>query len=96
VIYTTESKVRYEAARAEQFDIQLSAELLEKVVVEHERLQFKQLLAMNPNYFGNLGEQAAAGDFSIVFPLSNKTKYEQLNCVGLYPADNLLEAMIEV
>ena len=95
-IYTTENKVKYQAARVEEFDIVISEKLIDKVEVEFERLQFKQLTAVNPNYFGNITDEAMTTGYPTVFPMSNKTKYEKLICVGLYPEDNLLEAIIEV
>ena len=96
IIYTSENKVKYEAARVEEFDMAISENLIEKVEVESERLQFKQLIAVNPNYFGNIADEAMTEQYPTVCPMSNKTKYEQLVCVGLYPEDNLLEAVIEL
>lgn len=95
-VYTTEYKVKYEAARVEEFDIVISEKLVERVQVEIERRQFKQLIAVNPNYFGNIVDEAMTAEYPTVFPMSNKTKYEELICVGLYPEDDLLEAVIEV
>ncbi|MDY6971959.1 MAG: hypothetical protein SV775_06490 [Thermodesulfobacteriota bacterium] len=96
IIYTTENKVKYEAAGVEEFNMVISETLVEKVAVENERLQFKQLIAVNPNYFGNTSDEETTAQCPAVCPMSNKTKYEQLVCVGLYPEDNLLEAVIEV
>lgn len=96
VIYTTENKVKYGAARVKEFNIAVSEKLLEKVEVKAERLQFKQFLSINPNYFGNVTDEKIKAIHPAVYTISSNTKYEELSCVGLYPEDNLLEAVIEV
>lgn len=65
-------------------------------VVEKERLEFKSLLAENPNFFGNVTDKALAQAFAPVVSISGNTSYEQLHCVGLYPEDDLLEAVLEI
>src|SRR6266853_293279 len=60
--------------------------------VEKERAQFTQLLAQNPNYFGNLAE----GQFKPVKKIVGNVQYEELTCVGFNPAKNLLEATIAI
>lgn len=60
--------------------------------VSYERANFSQLLAANPNYFGN----APNSGQEPVFPLANDTSYEQLECVGFNPVLNFLSATIEV
>jgi hypothetical protein len=57
-----------------------------------ERAQFQQLLAQNPNYFGNL----AQSPFKPVKKLAGNTQYEELTCVGFNPETNMLEATIAV
>jgi hypothetical protein len=64
--------------------------------VEKERAEFKQLILENPNYFGTVLDPALAEEFQPVYPMENNVKYEELKCVGLYPEDDLLEAIIEV
>jgi len=96
VIYTTENKVKYEAARVKEFNIAISEKFLEKVKAEFVRLRFKKILSINPNYFGNVTDEKIKAIHPAVYPISKKTKYEKLSCVGLYPEDNLLEAVIEV
>ena len=96
IIYTTEDKIKYEAAKVEEVNIAISEKLIEKIEVESERRQFKQLISINPNYFGTITEKAIVEEYKPACPMSNKTKYEELTCVGLYPEDNLLEAVIEV
>jgi hypothetical protein len=53
VVYTIENKVKYGATRVKEFNIAISEKMLEKVEVKAERLQFKQFLSINPNYFGS-------------------------------------------
>lgn len=67
-----------------------------EVKVENERAHFKKLIALNPNYFGNITEAAIVAKYPAVYPMTNNTKYEELVCLGLYPEDNTLEAIIEV
>ena len=62
------------------------------VRIEKERVQFKRLLAENPNYFGNI----AKSTFKPVKKLIANTTYEELTCVGFNPTKNLLEAAIAV
>ena len=57
-----------------------------------ERANFKELLAINPNYFGNLPDSQQTP----VFPLSSDTKYEQLKYIGFNAALSLLEATIQI
>jgi hypothetical protein len=64
--------------------------------VEKQRTQFKTLIAANPNYFGNVTSKLVAEKFTPIVPMAKNTKYEEIVCVGLYPEDNVLEAVIEV
>lgn len=57
-----------------------------------ERAQYKALLLVNPNYFGNL----EASPFKPVLPLSGNTYYEELACVGFHPQQQQLEAVVYV
>jgi len=95
IIYTTEDHVKYEVAKTEAFNIDVPEKLIDKKV-ESERVQFKQLIAMNPNYFGNITDEAIVANYQSICPMKNKTKYEEIRCVGLYPEDDLLEAVIEI
>jgi len=64
-----------------------SADKLSKV-----RANFRKLLEVNPNYFGNSPDSAQ----SPVFPLVWDTYYEQLISVGYNAVLNLLEATIAI
>jgi hypothetical protein len=57
-----------------------------------ERLEFRKLLASNPNYFGNL----ANSPFQPVKKIVGNPTYEQVTCVGFNPALNLLEATVQI
>ncbi|MGA3130339.1 MAG: hypothetical protein ABSD59_06035 [Terracidiphilus sp.] len=57
-----------------------------------ERLQFSQLIAENPNRFGNFAEIKLPP----VDPLSNDTTFEELTYVGYNPDLEVLEAVIEI
>lgn len=60
--------------------------------VEKERLKFNKLLAVNPNYFGNLAES----QYKPVKKIIGNTKYEELTCIGFNPNLNQLEATVPV
>ncbi|WP_150048568.1 hypothetical protein [Methylomonas rhizoryzae] len=90
--------------------------------VEPERIEFKNLIMQNPNYFGSISEsqdqnvilnavyslppktvEAMLPKLAIdpgwlvpVKPMFYNTTYEELKCVGLYPENDLLEAVIEI
>ena len=60
--------------------------------VQKERTDFHQLIAMNPNYFGNIKNSP----FKPVFPLLNNTSFEEVTCIGFNPNTNVIEAVIQV
>ena len=64
--------------------------------IEPERLHFKKLIIENPNYFSTISDESIVAAFPSVIEMKYNTKYEELVCVGLYPEDDLLEAIIEV
>jgi hypothetical protein len=57
-----------------------------------ERSGFIQLIASNPNYFGNLEKS----QFQPVKVIQNNTTYEQLTCLGYTPSTSVLEAVVQV
>ncbi len=57
-----------------------------------ERVQFKQLVALNPNYFGNLLDSP----LKVVKKMVGNTTYEQVSCLGFNPHLNLLEATVQI
>lgn len=58
--------------------------------VPRERAAFTSLLAVNPNYFGNLAEVP----FEPVLPKTADSTYEELTCVAYQPARAELEATL--
>ena len=60
--------------------------------IQGKRLQFLELLAVNPNYFGTL----KGSEFKPVIEVSNDTFYEEATCLGFNPATNVLEAVVQV
>lgn len=56
------------------------------------RQHFRTLLAINPNYFGNLADKAAQP----VLPIQSNTFYEEIGCVGYHPQQAFLEAVLYV
>lgn len=57
-----------------------------------ERVEFKQLVALNPNYFGNLIDSP----LKVVKKMVGNTTYEEVSCVGFNPDLNLLEATVQI
>lgn len=60
--------------------------------VEKTRVDFKQLILKNPNYFDTFPELKVKA----VAPMLANTKYEQLTCVGFYPERDVLEATFQI
>ncbi|MDJ0826796.1 MAG: hypothetical protein QNJ16_14960 [Rhodobacter sp.] len=96
IVFTSEERVRHQAAQVEEFTAELPRHVLEHLPVEHSRRYFKQLITINPNYFGTLTESATKKVADAVVSQSGSTKYEALRCAGLMPDDDLLEAVLEV
>jgi Putative peptidoglycan binding domain len=57
---------------------------------ETERVQFNELLLMNPNYFGNL----KTSDFKPVKRIQANASYEELRSLGYHPHLEMLEAVV--
>ncbi len=57
-----------------------------------ERCNFHKLLEANPNYFGQLSKSK----FAAAEKIQGDTSFEEIECVGLFPEKNLIEAIIEV
>lgn len=60
--------------------------------IEKERVQFKRLLAENPNYFGNLPNSP----FQPVKKIASNTTYEEITCVGYNLDKAELEATVNI
>ncbi len=63
-----------------------------EILIENERTNFRELLASNPNYFGNL----ANSKLKPTTKQAGNTKYEEITCIGFDLKENLLEATIAV
>jgi hypothetical protein len=57
-----------------------------------QRSQLHQLLAENPNYFGNLGDSGLEPKFEII----NDSYFEQVTCLALNPDVDVLEATVQI
>lgn len=60
--------------------------------LEKERVEFVSLISKNRNYFGT----QPTSKLKVFKPMQMRTTYEELRAVGLYPADNLLEAVFRI
>ena len=67
-------------------------DLFKRVSNDNLRSNFENLIATNPNYFGNAPESNRPS----VTPLSYDTQYEQLVSIGFDPILGVLEATIEI
>ncbi|MCI0492537.1 MAG: hypothetical protein L0Z07_06350 [Planctomycetes bacterium] len=56
------------------------------------RTQFRTLLAVNPNYFGNLADNP----FPPILSIQGNTFYEEIGCVGYHPQQEYLEAVVYI
>jgi hypothetical protein len=56
------------------------------------RTDFSELILANPNYFGNIPESK----FTVKFPLTKSTVYEDISCVGFNPEHDILFATIRI
>ena len=65
---------------------------VEKVKLPTERKHFKNLILVNPNYFGTFPKLGGKP----VKPFSGNTTFEQLTCLGLNPGSALLEGVIDI
>ena len=63
--------------------------------VELRRIH-KLHLIQNPNYFGNLSELKIEGLPPAVLNITGNTTFEELTCLGLNPATDILTAIVEV
>jgi hypothetical protein len=95
VLYTSEEKILYGPAQTEYLRIVIPDELFYEVI-ESERAQFRKLVDLNPNYFGNITDETLKDKYKPVFKLLKSIKYEELKCVGLLPEKDLLEAVLEI
>lgn len=62
------------------------------LVVQPERTHFLNMLAKNPNYFGNI----PGSKLKPVLKLKSKTDYEELTCVGYNPDTEIMEATFSI
>jgi len=67
-------------------------DLFKHLAQDDLRSNFENLIATNPNYFGNAPEPNRPA----VTPLSYDTQYEQLVSIGFNPNLSVLEATIEI
>jgi len=74
---------------AEELDLDVDFDM---PAVPPERAKYKQLLAENPNYFGNHPEL----EYEPVLDITSNTDFEELTCVGYDPAAEQLEAVVSV
>ncbi len=61
-------------------------------VVQPERKHFQNMLAKNPNYFGNIPGSKLKANYTLI----SKTDYEQLTCVGYNPDTENMEATFSI
>lgn len=60
--------------------------------IKRERSRFTELIAAQPNYFGNLGDKAGP----VVTKIIAHTGYEEISCLGFDPAQERLVATVNI
>ena len=63
-----------------------------RIVIEEERSKFKEILLKNPNFFGTV----RGSPFKAAKKMAANTKYEELTCIGFNPAQDMLEATVQI
>jgi hypothetical protein len=92
VVHVTATPIVHEAVAVRGLELEVPRNAVAGAAVEHTRTFFKQLVGINPNYFGG----AAATGLPQLSPLGASTQYEALGCIGLSPQDDTLEAIVVV
>src|ERR1035437_8006131 len=60
--------------------------------VQPERTHFQDMIAKNPNYFGNIPGSKLKSNYQLIA----ETSYEQLTCVGYNPDTGNMEATFSI
>ena len=96
VISVQEESVFKESGSLEQLVVKVPEAAIDTLTFEYARRQFKSLVAINPNYFGSLEKIDIPEIGPVVVPKQGDTRYEELECIGLFPETDELEAVFEV
>jgi hypothetical protein len=92
VVHMTTTPIVHEAAAVHGLELAVSRDAVASAAVEHTRTFFKQIMGINPNYFG-----AAVGTgLPQLSQLFQSNQYEALGCIGLSPQDDTLEAVLTI
>ncbi len=92
VVHMTTTPVVHEAVAVRGIELELSRAAVPTAAVEPTRAFFKQIVGINPNYFGG----APSSGLPQLSQLGQSTQYESLGCIGLSPQDDTLEAIVTV
>lgn len=92
VVHITSTPIAHEAVAVQGLEIAVARDAVASAAIEHTRSFFKQIVGLNPNYFGS----AVSTGLPQLSQLSQSTQYEQLGCIGLSPKDDTLEAIVTI
>ncbi len=80
----------------EDFEVKVPEAAVETAAFDYTRYHFKSLVNINPNYFGSFEKSEIKEIAPIVFPKQGDTRYEKLECIGLFPEKDEVEAVFKV
>ncbi|WP_276166449.1 hypothetical protein [Zobellia alginiliquefaciens] len=96
LMYVHESNIFETSGALDQIEIKLPESVMEAVSYDFTRFQFNSIVKLNPNYFGAYEKLKLPKIPPIITPKKGDTKYEELECIGLYPETDELEAVFKV
>lgn len=96
VIAVQAESVFRKSGALDQLEIKIPDAALDASAFDYARFQFKSLVAINPNYFGAYDKMEIEEFGAAIFPKQGDTRYEELECIGLYPETDELEAIFKV
>lgn len=96
VIFFQEKDIFNSSGSLEDLQLTLPKEAMGTTTFDFARYNFKSMVAINPNYFGALEESEIENISPSIYPKQGDTKYEELECIGLFPEKDEVEAVFKV
>ncbi|SIS53763.1 hypothetical protein SAMN05421766_102621 [Zobellia uliginosa] len=95
-IFVSDSEIFSKGGGLDQIELVVPDEAIQAASYDFSRFQFKSLVGINPNYFGAFEKLKLPLKVPVIQPKKGDTKYEELECIGLYPETDELEAVFKV
>ncbi|NNE75632.1 MAG: hypothetical protein HKN31_01015 [Pricia sp.] len=96
IIYVQEENIFKQSGSLEQLEIKIPEAATDTSTFDYTRFHFKSLVSINPNYFGSYDNLNIEELAPVIFPKKGDTSYEELECIGLFPERDELEAVFKV